>query len=142
MVFNRTPLLTVDCVVFYLNSILLIKRKYQPFKDHFALPGGFVDIGETVESACLRELEEETNLKLNKEDLNFVGVYSNPDRDPRRNTVSITYYAKIYDNANIKPGDDATSAQFVKEWKEKKMAFDHALIIKDAFSKYNNNENR
>ena len=66
MIAIKTPLLTVDCVVFYSKSVLLIKRKNSPFKNHLALPGGFVDIGETVESACLRELNEETNFVRSK----------------------------------------------------------------------------
>ena len=95
MIGIKTPLLTVDCVVFYEKSVLLIKRKNSPFKNHLALPGGFVDIGETVEKACLRELHEETNLKLKLSDITLLGVYSNPDRDPKRNTIIISYYAKI-----------------------------------------------
>lgn len=136
MDFIRTPLLTVDCVVFYLNSILLIKRKFEPYKDHFALPGGFVDLNETVEAACLRELQEETNLKLKTENLKLVGVYSKPGRDPRRNTVSVAFYAKLNENVEIEAGDDAADVQFVKSWKEKKLAFDHELIIRDAFLIY------
>lgn len=138
MDFIRTPLLTVDCVVFYLNSILLIKRKFEPFKDHFALPGGFVDLNETVEAACLRELQEETNLKLKKENLKLVGVYSKPGRDPRGNTASVAFYAELNENVEIKAGDDAAAVQFVKVWKEKKLAFDHKLIIEDAFLRYKN----
>ena len=138
MIAIKTPLLTVDCVVFYSKSVLLIKRKNSPFKNHLALPGGFVDIGETVESACLRELNEETNLKLKFSDLKFVGVYSKPDRDPRRDTVSIAYYAKIIKKIDIKAGDDAVSIKFVGSWNKKKLAFDHQSIINDAFLKYRN----
>lgn len=86
----KTPLLTVDCVV--LNprgEVLLIERKNEPFRGHFALPGGFVDIGETVEDACRRELMEETGVKAGK--LTLVGVYSDPNRDPRGHTASVVF---------------------------------------------------
>ena len=134
----KTPLLTVDCVVFYSKSVLLIKRKNPPFKNHLALPGGFVDIGETVEAACLRELNEETNLKLKSSDLKLLGVYSKPNRDPRRDTVSIAYYTRILKKKNIKPGDDAALIKFLDNWNEKKLAFDHQSIINDAYLKYRN----
>tara|TARA_B100000925_G_C21957055_1_gene451632 strand:- start:391 stop:816 length:426 start_codon:yes stop_codon:yes gene_type:complete len=134
----KTPLLTVDCVVFYKKSVLLIKRKNSPYKNHLALPGGFVDIGETVEYACLRELKEETGLQLKHSDIKLVGVYSKPNRDPRRDTVSIAYYSRIFKKKNIKAGDDATSIEFLDNWNKKKLAFDHGLIIKDAFLKFKN----
>ena len=134
----KTPLLTVDCVVFFKKSVLLIKRKNSPFKDHLALPGGFVDIGETVEKACLRELQEETNLKLKLSDIKLLGIYSKPGRDPKRNTISISYYAKIFKKKNIFAGDDATSIKFVENWNENKLAFDHQSIINDAFLRYKN----
>jgi 8-oxo-dGTP diphosphatase len=138
MIGIKTPLLTVDCVVFYEKSVLLIKRKNSPFKNHLALPGGFVDIGETVEKACLRELHEETNLKLKLSDITLLGVYSNPDRDPKRNTISIAYYAKISKKINIFAGDDATSIKFIENWNKNKLAFDHQSIISDAFLRYKN----
>ena len=59
---KKLPLVTVDCVLFKFNSVLLIKRKFSPFKNFFALPGGFVDVGETVEEACVREMKEETSI--------------------------------------------------------------------------------
>jgi 8-oxo-dGTP diphosphatase len=134
----KTPLITVDCVVFYNNTVLLIKRKNDPFKNHLALPGGFVDVGETVESACLRELYEETNLKLNYSDLNLIGVYSEPDRDPKRATISIAYYAKLSAIEDVIAGDDALEANFFGDWEEKKLAFDHQSIINDAFTMHIN----
>ena len=78
----KTPLLTVDCVVFNRRGeVLLIERKNQPFKGRFALPGGFVDVGETVEEACRRELMEETGVTAGR--LALVGVYSDPKRSAR-----------------------------------------------------------
>ena len=92
---KKFPLVTVDCVLFKFNSVLLIKRKFSPFKNFFALPGGFVDVGETVEEACVREMKEETSINLKVNDLKLVGIYSNPRRDPRRSTISISFYWKF-----------------------------------------------
>ena len=90
----KTPLLTTDCVVRDANSrVLLIRRKNEPFKGAYALPGGFVDIGETVEAACRREVREETG--LNVDALRLIGVYSDPGRDPRGHTVSVAYAATL-----------------------------------------------
>ena len=86
----KTPLLTTDCVICDRDGrVLLIRRKNEPFKGTYALPGGFVDIGETVEAACRREALEETGLAVGE--LRLVGVYSDPYRDPRGHTVSIVY---------------------------------------------------
>jgi 8-oxo-dGTP diphosphatase len=84
-----TPLLTVDAVIlFQQNSIVLIRRKNPPFKGELALPGGFVDIGETIENACIREAYEETNINVKL--IKLIGVFSDPKRDPRGHTVSIS----------------------------------------------------
>jgi len=126
----KTPLLTVDCVV--LNprgEVLLIERKNEPFRGHFALPGGFVDIGETVEDACRRELMEETGVKAGK--LTLVGVYSDPNRDPRGHTASVVFLTRVRTN-KTEAGDDAASAQWVADWRKLPPAFDHAKILADA----------
>ena len=92
------PALTADCVVFGLDDedlkILLIQRGLEPFKGQWALPGGFVDVGETVEEAAVREMREETGLDVQLERL--VGVYSDPERDPRGHNVSVVFLAKRY----------------------------------------------
>ena len=126
----KTPLLTVDCVV--LNprgEVLLIERKNEPFKGQFALPGGFVDIGETVEEACRRELLEETGVKAGR--LALVGVYSDPDRDPRGHTASVVFMTRVR-SSKIEAGDDAASACWVANWRRLPLAFDHAKILADA----------
>lgn len=82
-----SPALTTDCVVFIAKGeLLLVKRGTKPFKGSYALPGGFVKVGEEVEVACRRELQEETGVVAGK-DLMFFGVYSDQKRDPRGHTV-------------------------------------------------------
>ena len=129
----ETPLLTVDCVVFKDNRIVLIRRGCEPFKGEYALPGGFVDIGESVEDACIRELKEETGLDVKKDSLKLIGVYSKPGRDPRRHTVSVAYLGEA-DLNTLEAGDDAASVELVEDWISKNIAFDHMKIIKDANS--------
>ncbi len=125
-----TPLLTVDCVIMDRKGrVLLIKRGQMPFKGHYALPGGFVDLNETVEGACLREVLEETNLTIRRPKL--VGIYSVPGRDPRGATVSIAYAAKV-GTAKAVAGDDASAVAWVADWKQQALAFDHKDIIRDA----------
>ncbi|MGV9173091.1 MAG: NUDIX domain-containing protein [Promethearchaeia archaeon] len=129
-----TPLLTVDALIIYGNSnLILIKRKNPPFKGEYALPGGFVDIGETIQEACIREAKEETNIdvKIN----NLVGVYSDPNRDPRGHTVSIAFLCEPKTaNEDPKAQDDAADLDIIPLQKvsELKLAFDHMKILKDA----------
>lgn len=126
----KTPLLTADCVVFdRAGRLLLIKRKHPPFKGQYALPGGFVDIGETVEAAALRELAEETG--IGGKIVSLIGVYSAPRRDPRGHTVSAAFLVRP-SSTKVAGGDDAESASFVAEWKTLKLAFDHNQILADA----------
>jgi 8-oxo-dGTP diphosphatase len=124
------PALTVDCVVFDARGrLLLIRRANEPFKGLYALPGGFVDAGETVEQAALRELREETGVEGRIEKL--IGVYSDPGRDPRGPTVSVSFLAAPLTTAAA-AGDDAAHAEFVAEWRGLALAFDHARIVADA----------
>jgi len=126
-----TPLLTVDCVAFDNSSrVLLIKRKHPPFKGMYALPGGFVDIGETVEAACRREMEEETGAIVDK--LFLVGVFSEPGRDPRGQTVSVTY-ATVLGKVIPMAGDDASAAGWQSDWRNIELAFDHTKILRYAY---------
>jgi 8-oxo-dGTP diphosphatase len=125
-----TPALTTDCVVFDKRGyVLLIRRKHDPFMGSFALPGGFVEVGERVEEACRRELKEETGLDVGA--LRLIGVYSDPNRDPRGHTCSIAYLAHV-DRAEPRAGDDAASAEWVADWRAEVLAFDHAQILTDA----------
>ena len=129
-----TPLLTVDAIiVFEKDQLILIKRKNPPFQGVYALPGGFVDIGETVEQACIREAKEETsvNVKIKK----LIGVYSDPKRDPRSHVVTIAYLCEPLTNKEKpKAQDDAAALKIVPLTKvpSLKLAFDHMEIIKAA----------
>ncbi|WP_456472696.1 NUDIX domain-containing protein [Methanocaldococcus sp.] len=122
------PSLTVDGIIYDNGRILLIKRKKEPFKDYYALPGGFVECGETVEEAIIREIKEETNLDVEIEKL--LNVYSHPNRDPRGHTVSIVYILKVV-GGSLKAGDDAKDAKFFNLDELPKLAFDHKKIIED-----------
>ena len=101
----RTPALMTDCVVIDPKGrVIIIRRKHDPFAGCHALPGGFVEVGETVEAACRREVLEETSLKVS--DLTLVGVYSDPKRDPRGHTVSVAYTTTLPDT--VHPRRDRT----------------------------------
>ena len=130
----ETPLLTVDAVIKYeIDKLILIRRKNPPFKGFDALPGGFVDVGETVEDACVREALEETNINVKIKKL--IGVYSDPDRDPRGHTVTIAYLCEPLTNKEKpKAQDDAAALKIVPLSKvpSLKLAFDHMEIIKDS----------
>ncbi len=121
--------ITADCVIFSGNSLLLIKRKNPPFKDQFALPGGFIEDNETAEAACARELKEETNIDL-KESI-LIGVYSEPNRDPRGRVVSFAFLGQA-DLSNLKAGDDAKECKLVENWQSLDLAFDHKKIVLEA----------
>ena len=130
-----TPLLTVDAVILYNDNkdIILIRRKNPPFQGDYALPGGFVDIGETVENACIREAQEETNLKVKISKL--IGVFSDPKRDPRGHTVTLAFLCEPIDKRRKpKAQDDAADVEIVPLQKipKLKLAFDHKEIIKAA----------
>lgn len=126
-----TPSLTTDCVVFNSKGeLLLVKRAGAPFKGAYALPGGFVKVGEDVEFACRRELKEETGVEAG-DNMMFFGVYSDPRRDPRGHTVSVAYLALI-DKADARAGDDAAAVAWIKEFASLDLAFDHNKIVTDA----------
>lgn len=139
---HKNPSLTVDAVVVCgKGKITLIKRKKDPYKDSWALPGGFVEYGETVETAVLREVKEETGLDI--QIITLVGVYSDPDRDPRGHTVTICYLAKKV-GGTLKADTDASKVQCFRrdEISKLNLAFDHNIILNDSTSLLNeiNNE--
>jgi 8-oxo-dGTP diphosphatase len=126
----KSPSLTVDGIIQIDDKILLIKRKNPPFKDSWAFPGGFVEYGETTENAVMREIYEETNLKTKIKHL--LGVYSDPNRDPRGHTVSVVYILEHIEGTP-KGSDDAKEAKLFKieEVKDLDLAFDHKKIFND-----------
>jgi len=128
----KYPKLTVDGVIFKDKKILLVKRKNPPFKGKWALPGGFVEYGEKVEDAVVREIEEETSLKTSI--IEIVGIYSDPDRDPRGHTVTIVYLLQISSGV-LHFSDDADDAKFFDVNELPELAFDHSDIVKDALRK-------
>lgn len=126
-IYKNRPV-TANAVVVQKGKTLLIKRRSEPFKDYWAIPGGFVDINESTSACALRELKEETG--LSGEIVQLVGVYDAPDRDPRH-TVNIAYLVKPKKTVALKASDDATDARWFPISSLPKLAFDHAEIIKD-----------
>ena len=128
----KTPYLAVDGVVRLwegerFKGIVLIERRYEPLG--YALPGGFVEVGETVEKAVLREVKEETG--LDAKIVKLLGVYSEPNRDPRFHVVSVVFVLDAY--GEPKGGDDAKKALVfpIEDLPFDKIVFDHAKILKD-----------
>ncbi len=121
--------LTVDAIIPYQGKIVLIKRRNEPFKGYYALPGGIVEYGERVEDAVLREVEEETGLKGKIHKL--VGVYSDPNRDPRGHYVSICFIV-LPVGGELKAGSDAKEIGLFSINSLPKLAFDHEKMIRDA----------
>ena len=126
------PAVTVDIIIIKedKNQILLIERKNEPFKNQWALPGGFVDIDEELENAAYRELEEETSISNIK--LHQFKTFGKPGRDPRGRTISIIYYGILKNNNQvIKAGDDAKNLKWYSLDNLPLLAFDHIEIIKE-----------
>ncbi len=124
---SPSPSLTVDAIIELPGErIVLIMRKYPPLG--WALPGGFVDVGESLEQAVVREAREETGLSIELVEQLF--TYSDPGRDPRRHTVSAVYYAKA--TGEPRGADDAAQAGvFAQPEIPQNLAFDHASILED-----------
>ena len=126
------PALTVDCVIFGLDAgdlkLLLIERKHDPFAGCWALPGGFLDVGESPQEAAKRELEEETG--LSGVDMEQLGAFGEPDRDPREHIVSVAHYALVnVADCRVEAADDARDARWFSVAKLPGTAFDHKKII-------------
>lgn len=131
------PAVTVDCVILRMirneRNILLIKRDREPFKGCWALPGGFIEMNETLEESAARELQEETG--LHGIGLHQSGAYGDPLRDPRGRTITIAYYG--FDNSNQEPkaGDDANEVKWFLLSSLPPLAFDHLKIITETTNK-------
>lgn len=143
------PSVTCDAVVFTLRanalSVLLIRRKSNPFKDHWALPGGFVNENESLVAAAARELEEETGVTNAR--LEQLGAFGDPGRDPRGHTITVAWLTFFAAEPRTSAGDDAAAAEWhpfrslalgprvAKSPKRIELAFDHARIIAHAYGR-------
>lgn len=130
--------LTVDAVVFGYDagdiSVLLVKRKYEPFKDAWALPGGFVLEHESLERAVERELSEETGVRINY--LEQLYTFGEPGRDPRGRVISIAYFGLVKPNAfKLQAATDAQKAEWFPIKELPKLAFDHKIIFDTALKR-------
>ena len=134
------PAVTTDCVVFGYDpndglSVLLIRRGIEPFKDCWALPGGFVRIDEEVEACARRELNEETGLQLSHlSNLKELGCYSGVNRDPRERVITIAYY-QLVRKSEVKGGDDAREARWFPVDNLPAFPFDHDKIVEHAIER-------
>jgi len=124
------PAVTVDAIlVSPQNSVLLIERGREPFKGKWALPGGFIEMDEELETACQRELEEETGLKVGE--LKQFKAFGSVDRDPRHRTISVLFYAFTDAELLACAGDDAANAQWFLLNQLPELAFDHQQILEE-----------
>jgi len=123
---------TVDIIIRYKGGILLIKRKHEPFKGKWAIPGGHLDEGESLEQAAVREAKEETGLDVKF--LEQLHTYSDLQRDPRGHFITTVFYAEA--SGDIKAGDDAKEVEIFHLDKLPELAFDHKKILMD----YNNEQ--
>ena len=129
------PAVTADCVVITKEAepkVLLIQRGADPYKGCWAFPGGFMNMDETTEQCAIRELEEETGLKVTT--IQQIGAYSKVDRDPRGRTITVAYLAIIDKPAQVTGQDDATKAEWFPLSALPELAFDHADIMADAIN--------
>jgi 8-oxo-dGTP diphosphatase len=126
----ETPKLMVDVIIPSERGVVLIRRGTEPFEGQWALPGGFVEVGETVEEAAYREAAEETGLAV--EVARLVGVYSDPERDPRGHNVSVAFLARVLSGYLVAATDASEVA--VLDPSSVELAFDHRKIIEDALS--------
>ena len=130
---HKNPIPTVDTIIQRDSQILFVKRKKDPFKEHFVFPGGFVNESEKVEDAALREVKEETSLSV--ELIDILGVYSDPSRDPRGHIMSTVFIGQISTNNKneAKAGDDAGALQWIdlEDIDNKSFGFDHKTILFD-----------
>lgn len=135
--------IAVDAIVFGYNkehsvSVLLIKRKYDPFKDKWAIPGGFVLDDESLEDAVFRELKEETGVEINY--LEQLYTFGKPDRDPRRRIISVAYFGLVNSKQFSKLSADTDASEVdwynIKELPE--LAFDHDSILEVAIERIRN----
>ena len=127
---HRNPAPTVDVAVIDGERLLLVKRSNEPYKNRWVLPGGFVEYDETVENAAAREVLEETGVQIRLESI--LGVYSDPERDPRGHTLTTVFIGRPVAGEPV-GGDDAADAFWVnlESLDSSILAFDQPLIVED-----------
>lgn len=136
------PAVTADVVAITKEEepkVLLIQRGFEPYKGSWAFPGGFMEMDETTLECAIRELEEETGLRLT--DMKQVGAYSKVDRDPRGRTITIAYLAIVNEPLSVIAQDDAANAEWFPINALPTLAFDHDEIMADAINLYNTIQN-
>lgn len=130
---------TTDCVIFFKENsgtekILLIKREKDPYKDLWALPGGFLEEEEPLDVGAIRELKEETGLQVNE--VRQLKAFGDPGRDPRGRTISIAFWGEVFSEEKVKGSDDAADAQWFDLKSLPDLAFDHKQIVEFAVKRY------
>lgn len=129
---------TTDCVIFCGSSgeekILLVQRKKEPFKNEWALPGGFLETDEPLEVGARRELEEETGLRIKK--VHQIKVFGDPGRDPRGRTISIAFWGETPSEEKVEGKDDAAAAKWFSIKELPVLAFDHDEIVQAALESH------
>jgi len=124
------PAVTVDAILISPNkSVLLIERGREPYKGKWALPGGFINMDEELETACRRELEEETGIRAGE--LKQFKAFGGVNRDPRHRTISVIFYASTEEELIAQAGDDAAKTQWFQLDKLPELAFDHEQILSE-----------
>lgn len=125
------PAVTVDAILISRkrNSVLLIERGREPFKGNWALPGGFIEMDEELDTACQRELEEETGIRVGE--LKQFRAYGSVRRDPRHRTISVIFYTFLDDEIPAMAGDDASRAKWFPIEELPALAFDHQQILEE-----------
>ena len=131
------PAVTADCIVVATDNqqrpcVLLIQRKHEPCQGQWAFPGGFMNIDETTEEAAIRELEEETGIRIANDAICQVGAYSAVDRDPRERVITVAYLVTLPQICQVAGRDDAACAQWFPLSELPPLAFDHPQILADA----------
>lgn len=124
------PAVTTDAILISgRRTVLLIERGREPYKGKWALPGGFINMDESLENACRRELREETGLDVEK--LKQFKAFGAVDRDPRHRTISVIFYAFLVDEPQSVAGDDAAKTKWFPIGQLPELAFDHRLILEE-----------
>lgn len=131
--------ISTDSVIFFMKDsklqILLVKRKADPYKGKWALPGGFLEEMEALEEGAKRELKEETGLQIHE--LKQIRAFGAPHRDPRGRTITIAFWGEIFSEEKIKGNDDAADADWFPVEQLPELAFDHKLIVEEALEHFN-----